>query len=383
MIASCVLAVLAVAAGGGAAPAPQWLREAEVFNGWYSAWTDEAISRMRGLPFVVGVPPDKAVIEKAHKVGTRVLVYLTFYQWPPNDVYQGAKLADHPDWVMIRPDGKEGISCFDSSDNPGWRTVCSNSPAFRKYVLDYTRRLMKLGADGVFVDNAHQDAQPCQGPKFGRHSHIDAAKDNLRAYCDLLRAARSVVKEFGQDKALIANPGGPYAELAGVCDAQMLESYICTHASDKRWHDDARILEFARAYAPFIEKGNGIVALSYIGHTKNPPREDAFYCYAWSRLSGFVWADWFTSPRSAGLLFVLRLGKPIGPMQTGDNCHTRLFEHGMVAASGNSGEGRFALSAAEHPRVLDVFEGRHLEPSGSDQYRISLPPGQGRVYLFH
>ena len=383
-----MVGLLLAALMANAAPeaAPQWLREAEVYNGWYSKWTDEAIAKMRGIPFVVGVPLDKATIDKAHKVGTRVLTYVTFYQFPPKQKYQNATITDHPDWIIIKPDGAEAPSAFANNpppdNNPGWLALCPNSTTFRKYAIEYTKFMMDHGVDGVFIDNVFQDNLTCDGPKFGRHKHVYPDKDNMFALRELLKAIRAEVRKYGQEKIAIANTWGPSSDWTGAYDGNMLESYICTWAADHRWHSEKQLLEFAKSRSQQVDQGQVVLALSYLGHTKNPIREDAFYCYAWARLSGFLWADWFTGDKSTAVLFKLRLGNPVGPMKAGDGIYTREFEHGLVAVSSESRSATFAIPARDHPRVFDVFEGKHLKPSPSGDYEIDLPAGQGRVYLF-
>ena len=150
LTALCAAAVLA--------QPPAWFAEAEVCSGWYRQWTDEAIADMRGLPFVIGVPPDALVIAKAHEQGTRVLAYVTFYQMPAVGEYQRANLAEHRDWNVIGADGSETDSVFASTENPGWKAVCPNSPAFRDFALEHVRYLVSQGVDGLFIDNAHPSA---------------------------------------------------------------------------------------------------------------------------------------------------------------------------------------------------------------------------------
>jgi len=349
-----------------------WLQSTDMCNGWYKQWTDDAIADMRDLPFVIGVPLDKAIIEKAHKQGTKVLAYVTFYQMPPGQVYQGEDLAKHPDWNVIKPDGSIGISCFEGTENTGWKTVCPNSPAFRDYALAWTKHIMDLGVDGLFIDNGHPDVE-CVAPQFGRHRHIYKGKDNIYAYRKLLEAVRYRVKRYGDDKVVIVNAGYPNPEWVGACDGQMLESYICTWASKVRWHNESQLLDYQRTWGPQADKGHPLIALSYIGHTKNPPREDAFYCFAWARLSGFIWADWFTAKDTARDLYKLRLGKPLGPMTTGGGYHMREFEKGVVVVTGESAGAQVILPGR---MFFDVFSGKDLNSNIP-----ILDKGVGRVYL--
>ena len=84
---------------------PGWLKDTQICNGWYKAWDEASMAQMKGMPLMIGIQADKKIIEKAHKQGNKVLVYVTFYQMPPGQVYQQADLAEHADWNVIHPDG--------------------------------------------------------------------------------------------------------------------------------------------------------------------------------------------------------------------------------------------------------------------------------------
>lgn len=356
------------------------LKDTEICNGWYKDWDDKIIAEMQDMPFVVASHPDNEILLKVHKQNAHVLAYLTFYQAPPNSYYQHANIADHLDWICIHPDGKQGESVFKYSDKDRWVTTCPNSIGYREYVLKTVRLTMAMGVDGLFIDNGHPDVL-CDGPKYGKHKHIYSGKDNTYAYRKLLEDIRAEVKTYGDDKIVIVNPGGPQKDWLGACDGQMLESYICSWAWDNRWAE-SKILKYQQDAAAFLDKGCAVVALSYIGHTKNPPREDAYYCYAWARLSGFIWADWFTAKDTASDLYKVRLGKGLGPMATHDGYYSRDFQWGMVAATSEAEGASFHISAKDHPSVLDVFNAEHLKPGPSGDYEITLDKGQGRVYMY-
>ncbi len=356
------------------------LKDADVFNGLYgSAWDDAAMERMKDMPFVVCPHPTKEIVEKAHKLNTRVIQYVTFYQVPKGTYFQHANIDDHPDWVCIHADGKEGESELHKGYTPKWVTTCPNSPDYRDYVLKTVRLLMAEGMDGLFIDNAHPDTV-CEGLKFGKHQHIYPDKDNTYAYRKLLEDIRAETAKCG-DKIIILNPGNPQESWVGACDGQMLESYICSWAWKDRW-PERKILKYQKEFVSFPGRGCAIVALTYLGHTDNPPREDAFYCYAWARLSGFLWADWYTGKDCAKDLYVIRLGKASGPMETHDGYYSRTFANGMVVATSESKGASFRISAKDHPSVLDVFNAIYLEPGKSGDFEITLDKGQGRVYTW-
>ena len=87
--------------------------------------------------------------------------------------------------------------------------------------------------------------------------------------------------------------------------------------------------------------------------------------------------------KDSAILFKLRLGKAVGPMKEGDGCYTREFERGLIAVSSDSRSARLTIPGGADMRVLDVYEARHLKPSASGGLDVELPPGCGRVYLFH
>lgn len=375
---SCVLA-LAIAASSPSSTS-DWLKSAEVCNGWYEKWDDAIISRTTDMPFVVASRPTKDLIAKIHKAHGRVLTYMTFYQMPLDEYYQHAKVSEHPDWIVIHEDGTQGASMFEREGNEKWVTTCPNSPGFREYALKTANLAMELGVDGIFIDNAHPDLN-CEAPKFGKHKHVYPDRDNNYAYRKLLEEVRAEVKKRGADKIVIVNPGRPWQEWVGACDGQMLESYICSWAWNNRW-DERKILKMQQDFGPLADKGDAVVALSYVGHTKNPTRDDAYYCYSWARLSGFIWADWYTGRDDAGELYLLRIGKPLGPMKTCDGYYTREFERGLVVTSSQAKGASFTISAKDHPSVLDLYNGVRLKPGPSGDYEITLPAGVGCVYLY-
>ncbi len=178
---------------------------------------------------------------------------------------------------------------------------------------------------------------------------------------DFIREVVRTVKERGMDKVVILNQGEPSESRRGLADGIMIESYICTHAAKRRWHNWDRILQWAKDW------GNGpdqIVALSYIGFTSATPREDAFYCHACARLSGFLWADWYGKYDDYKDLFALRLGELVGKMQQRGPVYFRVFEKGVVVVNAGKEPAEFVVPSGENPQVEDKFSGKRLEITG-------------------
>jgi hypothetical protein len=355
---------------------PQWFRNAEVYNGWYTAWNEKVVKeKMTGIPLVVGCPPDRKIVEAAHRQGTRVITYITLYQMPLDQVYEDSKLGDHPDWIVINARGEQAKSVFWSSDNPGWYETCANNAGFRKAMLAYIRKILATGIDGLFIDNAHPPAQ-CYGEKLGKHKHIFPGEDHLRPWQDFIREVVRTVKAKNPENIVILNPGEPGNDLRGLADGIMIESYICTWASKVRWHNWDRISQWAKDWGDGPDQ---IVTLSYIGHTSAPPREDAFYCYACARLSGFLWADWYSKFDSYKDLFAVRLGEPTGKMQQQGPIYYRMFDRGIVAVNPGADPASLVLPVKGCDYVTDQFNGIRLKLSEST-LRVELPAASGRVY---
>lgn len=372
--------LILVSAATNAISASNPLGNAEMCNGIYGNWNNQTLEQARDMPFTVLSHPGATNITVAHNLGIRVLTYCSFYHAPPNTVHQNANVYDHPDWVCIQPNGSPGLSAFIYAGEARWVTMCPNSIGYRKYVLSTAQMLMDQGADGLFIDNGHPDLV-CEGPRFGRHNHIYPDQDNTYAYRRLLEDVQALVKSYGQDKVTVVNPGSPRDEWMGACDGQMLESYICSWAWDNRWTEE-KILACQKQWGSSPERDAPVIALSYLGYTKNLVRDDAFYTYAWAKLSGFIWADWFTGKTTSSDLYKVRVGQPTGPMQTFDGYYLREFIGGVVVTTSQSKGATFRINAIDHPKVTDVYSGKLLRANRSGYYEITLRNGQGRVYTF-
>lgn len=315
--------------------APDWLVESETyaFGSDPNAWEALAASK---VAFVTHCPVNREYFERVHSLGIRAFPYVTFYQGFATRTYEGVNLKDHPEFIEVDAQGNlKRTGFWESEDAKNMYTTCPAVPEYQEAMIAWVRKIMELGADGVFVDNLGPRV-PCFGPKFGKHKHL--YDDPNHAFAMLLKRVREVVKQYKPDGAMLGNSASPLSlprEYWKYLDAEMLESYICTWVSKDRWfdwhnhwHDQGVKLQ------PFINAGKQIQALSYLGHTPYGVREDAFYCYASARLAGFVWNGGrpLSDPETA-ILYQIRLGPPLGPEQESNGVYYRLFERGLIVVN--------------------------------------------------
>ena len=382
-------------------PAPEWFREAEVYNGWYQEWTDEVLdTRLAGTPVVAGVPHCKEWIDRAHGRGVRVIPYISFYKSvnvterreagarydassaERSPFWDDLDLGRHPEWMLYLKDGRVRRP-FDSETYPvGWQQVCTNAPGYAEAALRGVRSLMDLGVDGLVIDNVHPCAD-CFGEELGRHAHVEPEKSNKETYKALLCRVYDLVKSYSRDKVIMLNPGGVSAEYWPYGDAMMYESYICTSAehSTERWHSPDQLLEMADRCRQALANGKAVIALSYLGSTAFDIKDDAFYCYAWAKLSGFHWADWFTLGESpARELFRIRLGVPVEEREEIDGIYLRRFSKGLVAVNPSEKEVGVRTGWASDVRLRDVYTGETVHTT-QGSLSVSVPARSGRVYV--
>ena len=77
----------------------------------------------------------------AHAAGIKVVVYLNGHWFPPSFA------AQHPDWQVIKDDGKPYIGLYGTKDT----TFCVNSP-WREWFFTLIEDLCKYDIDGIFFD---------------------------------------------------------------------------------------------------------------------------------------------------------------------------------------------------------------------------------------
>ncbi|MBI2435647.1 MAG: hypothetical protein HYV26_22560 [Candidatus Hydrogenedentes bacterium] len=339
--------------------APDWLIEAETYAIGYSPADWGALAESK-VTFLTHCPINPDFFARAHVLGIRCFPYVTFYQGFASITYEGINLKDHPEFIEVNAEGNLVRTGFwESEDSKNMYTTCPNVQEYQDRMVAWVRKLMELGADGVFVDNLGGRA-PCSGPQFGKHQHL--YDDQTHAFAMLLKRVRETVKEFQPDGAVLGNSASPTTlpkEYWKYLDAEMLESYICTWVSKERWFDwKDHWNKAGRDLQPYVQAGKQIQALSYLGQTPYGVREDAFFCYASARLAGFVWSGGrpLSDPEVADLHRV-RLGRALTEELEENGVHYRIFERGLVAV--NPERERAAKISMGPPapgkRLLDLF----------------------------
>lgn len=365
------------------APAPDWLRNADMCRGWHGDWTDDMIGMWVSMSSpAIDVPVQKSVIEKVHNAGARAIVRVdctqlnSFGNQTPDEADSSGllDLSKHPDWV-----------CIDSQGNPsesgrGLLNTCLRQPDLRDAVLTYVCNIMNLGADGILLDAV--PISECYGPKFGKHTHPNPDASNNDEFENLSRQIFKLVKSLGDDKIVIQNSGIAPSRWS-YCDAQMWEGFRFEGASEpvNEWSE----LQYAaQEHADAVRHGKVPIVLPHLSAVSADRRSACLlYIYSYTRLYGWLIDDWLeptASPESQKLAAV-RLGKPQGEVQrTGDVLY-RAFEKGVVALNPT----RVAVSAhiptSRSGELTDVAYDRKLSASAG-AIKIGMSPESGRVLLW-
>ena len=346
----------------------QWLREAETYafdadEGGYvhrTAADWDALAQSK-VTFITHCPISRSFFARCHALGIRCVPYVTFSNAWTSMTYQDVNLKDHPEFSAIDGQGNfQRMPLWDSEDSKNRYNICPNVAEFQDAMVVWVEKIMKLGADGVFVDNVENRFPPCDGPKFGKHKHM--YKDQTHAYAMLLKRVREVVKRYQPDGAILINSGTPTkipVEYWKYVDADMLESYICSWASKERWLGWENWHEQGVQLRPYIRAGKQVQALSYLGSTPYGVKEDAFFCYATARLAGLVWNAGLPMSRpETAPLYRLRLGRPLQKEVKEDSIYWRAFEAGLVAVNPDRNKAGFITVKPPIPttRFCNVFD---------------------------
>ena len=247
---------------------------------------------------------------------------------------------------------------------------------------------MGRGYDGVFVDLANHTVE-CHGPQFGRHEHTDGTKTNTEAWRSLQREIYERLKEAGDDRIVIHNPvTGILPGSFAYADAQMLEAYPFGGESTELRATWPEMLFWARHQARVAPAGRRIVMLSYFSaFTADTVREPALFAYAYARIFGLLFGDYFTLADIPGAqdfateLYTLRLGAATGEAAESDGILRRPFARGLVLL--NPGPRPATATLAETAGTFGRNAGfGPVEPGENGPLIVPMPAMSGRVLLY-
>lgn len=388
-----------------------------MFNGWYFPWDEEKLDRVRGFPLIVTNTHSREIVEQLHARGVRVAFYVSFYVindlaamkvkqaadkvspeeleiyhlYFESEFWKSMNIAEHPEWIWVGEDGypRRELAAYEDKEG-ATRQVCPNTPGFREAALKATRAVLDLGVDGLFLDCVENHRRKrCWGPDFQHHTHVNPELDDNETWVRLQQEIYELVKSYGEDKVVMLNGGGGATEYLRHADAFMLESFLLTHVSTRRWQSWEQIYKRAREVGPVIEAGKVPLALSYAGYTPRGMDEDAFYAYASARLFGYSWADWFTlADARATLLYRLRLGASRGAMLESNGMFYRLFENGVVVVNPNYDDRELKVKTG-FTFLRELLTNRRYAPHDESrgmtldtkELQAIIPAESGRVFI--
>jgi hypothetical protein len=115
--------------------------------------------------------------------------------------------VDHPEFIEVDAQGNlKRTGFWESEDAKNMYTTCPNVQGYQDAMVAWVRKIMEVGADGVFVDNLGSRAA-CDGPKFGKHQHL--YEDQNHAFAMLLKRVRELIKSYKPDGAVLGNSASP------------------------------------------------------------------------------------------------------------------------------------------------------------------------------
>lgn len=387
------------------APAPSWLTGADHVNGYYrpaAQWTDEVVrERLSSAPLVIGSTPNRAALERCHGAGVRLLHYVTYTclldtemqvregghvypEWSESLDCGTRDLALHPEWTCIDAAGGIQHDAWGLSfHHPGLLNTCLHQEGLQAAAERQVGMLTDLGFDGVFVDLAGPTPE-CYGPGFGKHTH-PSERTNTEAWEDTLTRIYAAAKARGQDRVVIQN-GVTYA-IPGhwaSCDAQMLEGLPYRYDSTELGPSWPEMLWHGRRAQEAARHGKTTVILPYLGaFDAATVREPALLSYAFARLFGLLWADYYSlldvpgAEDLARAVYGLRLGAPLEDAGRQGSVWVRRFERGAVVLNPGLWAVTAELDVPGDVRIVDLGYGEVAPTAGG--IALALPSLSGRV----
>ncbi|MFC1563070.1 hypothetical protein ACFL4Z_03365, partial [candidate division KSB1 bacterium] len=407
--------------------APEWLQEADMFTSSGSVWNgydielkDTLISRIvrlraghrmkkiheqvsfvidgnldgssiNGVSLISHSPHSKAAFEQAHEQGFRAVPYVHFRCIHTNYADQDVFYFQHPEILVKDFEGHWVHTPMDGADRLHRFLTCANSPSYWKLSLAYVKKMMDMGADGVFIDNVARRKEPCYGPNFNVrnpefepyvHEHLFPDATHDYAFDRFLQAIYRLVKSYGNDKVVILNSGID-TRFQKDGDCCMWESFIYSWAWEGRRHTWEDVKARAKANEWFLKTGRRITALSTISRSRKEAKEDAFWAFSAARLVDFIW--WASlNGTGAEALYQAHIGKTLEPYKEVDQVAYKTFENGVIVLNDSMDDRKMEITLApefHHDRLLDLYDGNKRIKVRNGKITVTVPKKKARVYI--
>jgi hypothetical protein len=348
-------------------------------------------SEIQGVSLISHIPVSKTAFQQAHDQGFRVVPYVHFTDIHSFYADQDVFLFQHPEVLLKDSDGKWVHIPMDGTDRVFRFLTCANNPSYVELSLAYVKKIMDMGADGIFIDNtnkrrecyAHKSKKTIN-PEFGTyvHEHIYPDETHNYAFGRFLESVRSLVKSYGNSKIVILNSGigEDFQKHGDVC---MWESFIFARGERRLQHSWNFIKERARENEWYIKAGRRITALSTPDNSVPGIKEDVFWAFCAARLVDFIW---WSSLKGTGAeqLYKVHLGKDLQLLQENNQVAYRTFENGVLVLNDSDQDIKKEInlpSGFKHKQLMDVFDSNRQLKVFKGQIQISVPKKAARVYI--
>jgi hypothetical protein len=407
-------------------PAPEWLQEAHMMVGSRAKWIDHRFvleevmtnrivraraghrrmdlinyypvetvaglegSALEGLTLISHVPHCEEAFEHAHAKGFRAIPYVHFLGIHTNYSDQDVFYFEHPEILLKDEEGRWVNTPMDQSHRLHRFLTCANSPSYWKLSLAYVKKMMDMGADGVFIDNVGR-RRPCLAPRFNSrrptpefepffHEHLFPSATHDYAWDRMLQAIRALVKSYGGDKIVLLNSGiGTDVQKDG--DACEWESFIYSWAWEGRKHTWQDVKNSAKSNEWFLKAGRRIVASCYLNSSRPEIKDDAFWAFSAARLVDYIFWEGLEGT-GAEILCRANLGKGRGPFKESEGVASRIFEKGLVVLNDSMNDQEVQLSVPEALYTLhDAFDGTKTIKAEAGLVSVFVPKKKARVFL--
>ena len=377
-------------------PSPNWLTEAEIYNGFYRLNQDynrENISEwLRRIPMIIGTS-NSTKGRLLQRGGIRWIPYVCYSyinttEPEPLDESYSFNVEKFPDRIAFDAEGNKRRGYSDTQ-----YVTCLHSQGQRQAALSHVKRLMEEGADGIFIDCAGV-TYDCYGHMSGKHSHPYPDRTNNDVYEELQEQIYALVKSYGDDKIVIHNSAVVPSHWR-FCDAQMLESFIYYSNMDSPQLEWEELKHFGELSLEAARHGKVIMCLPYFNeHPTEKRRKHALHSFAYARVYNMLWADFFTLGHvkhewfqdDVGVkvireLYDVRLGRPLAEPKTLGQVIYRTFAKGIAVLNTSKSDVSVSIPMIRHGRLADVCYDRDLTTK-SRKLELDLESESGRILLW-